>query len=109
MISPGKPRIFKAGAIVENADELVEGKEYRFYLFKVVVGKSYCYRRKKEDQNYDDYSNIILPPNYDSVYLEGEAPANTYQHRYLVYNKDCILRTYLVETKIEIDDSDVWI
>jgi hypothetical protein len=49
MISPGKPRMFKAGAIIENADELVEGKEYRFYMFKVVVGKSYCYRRKKEE------------------------------------------------------------
>ena len=49
VISPGKPRLFKAGAIIENADELVEGKEYRFYLFKVVVGKSYCYRRKKEE------------------------------------------------------------
>jgi DNA topoisomerase IB len=54
---------------------------YWFYLFKVVVGKSYCYRRRDErgsaigDSNIPlDYSKVPLPPNYDSVYLEGESP-----------------------------------
>jgi len=73
-IMPGKPKIFTAGAIIENPDDLVEGQSYWFYLFKVVVGKSYCHRRKEEDKKFDDFSKIPLPPNYDSVYLEGESP-----------------------------------
>jgi hypothetical protein len=73
-IMPGKPKVFTAGAIIENPDDLVEGQMYWFYLFKVVVGKSYCYRRKEEEKKYDDFTKIPLPNNYDSVYLEGESP-----------------------------------
>ena len=68
--------MFTAGAIIENPDDLYEGQMYWFYLFKVVVGKSYCHRRKDEDKKSDDFSRIPLPPNYDSVYLEGESPRN---------------------------------
>jgi hypothetical protein len=41
----------------------------------VAVGRSYCYRRRDEEKKYDDFSKIPLPPNYDSVYLEGESPS----------------------------------
>jgi len=111
---PGKPKVFSAGAIIENPDDIVEGQLYWFYLFKVAVGRSYCYRRKEEEKKYDDYSKIPLPPNYDSVYLEGESPSknlnnlqligNMFQHKYLIYNRDCTLLTYAVQTKIKIDD-----
>jgi hypothetical protein len=58
---------------------------YWFYLFKVVVGKSYCYRRRDEERRGNglgseggaspsDFSKVPLPPNYDTVYLEGESP-----------------------------------
>lgn len=73
-IMPGKPKAFSAGAIIENPDDIVEGQQYWFYLFKVAVGRSYCYRRRDEEKKYDDFSKIPLPPNYDSVYLEGESP-----------------------------------
>jgi hypothetical protein len=72
---PGKPKAFSAGAIIENPDDIVEGQLYWFYLFKVAVGRSYCYRRRDEEKKYDDFSKIPLPPNYDSVYLEGESPS----------------------------------
>jgi hypothetical protein len=42
--------VFSYGAVVENADELQEGQVYWFYLFKVVVGKSYCHRRRDEER-----------------------------------------------------------
>ncbi len=79
--------MFTAGAIIENPDDLSEGQMYWFYLFKVVVGKSYCYRRKDEERKLDggaggaaagDFSKIPLPPNYDSVFLEGESPRKSY-------------------------------
>lgn len=78
-IAPGKPKVFTAGAIIENPDDLYEGQMYWFYLFKVVVGKSYCHRRREEEKksaatSSDEYSKIPLPPGYDSVYLEGESP-----------------------------------
>lgn len=74
MIQPGKPKMFTVGAIVENPDDLYEGQVYWFYLFKVAIGKSYCYRRSEEEKKSDDYSKIQLPSGYDSVYLEGESP-----------------------------------
>jgi hypothetical protein len=79
VIMPGKPKAFSAGAIIENPDDIVEGQLYWFYLFKVAVGRSYCYRRKEEEKKYDDFSKIPLPPNYDSVYLEGESPSKNYK------------------------------
>ena len=30
--------------------------------------------------------------------------ANMFQHKYLIYNRDCTLLTYAVQTKIKIDD-----
>ena len=42
LIAPSRPKVFTAGAIIENPDELLENQTYWFYLFKVVVGKSYC-------------------------------------------------------------------
>lgn len=73
-ITPGKPKVFTAGAIVENPDEISEGQVYWFYLFKVVVGKSYCHRRRDDERKSEDYSKLPLPPGYDTVYLEGESP-----------------------------------
>jgi hypothetical protein len=29
---------------------------------------------------------------------------NMFQHKYLIYNRDCTLLTYAVQTKIKIDD-----
>ena len=116
MISPGKPKVFTAGAIVDNPDDLLEGQTYWFYLFKVAVGKSFCHRRREDEKKQDEYSKIPLPPNYDSVYLEGESPRkylhltpsltidNMFQHKYLIYNRDQTLLTYAVQTKIRIDD-----
>ena len=72
---PGKPKALSAGAIIENAEDIHEGQMYWFYLFKVAVGRSYCYRRSSEEKKNDDLSKIPLPPNYDSVYLEGESPS----------------------------------
>lgn len=73
-ITPGKPKVFTAGAIVENPDEIFEGQVYWFYLFKVVVGKSYCHRRRDDERKGEDLTKVPLPPGYDSVYLEGESP-----------------------------------
>ena len=54
MISPGKPKVFTAGAIVDNPDDLLEGQTYWFYLFKVAVGKSFCHRRREDEKKQDD-------------------------------------------------------
>ena len=78
LITPGKPKVITAGAIIENPDDLTEGQVYWFYLIKVVVGKSYCHRRRDDEKKSDDYSKIPLPQNYDSVYLEGESPRNNF-------------------------------
>lgn len=83
---PGKPKAFSAGAIIENPDDIVEGQQYWFYLFKVAVGRSYCYRRRDEEKKFDDFSKIPLPPNYDSVYLEGESPRKN-NHRLIFFDR----------------------
>eukprot|EP00347_Sterkiella_histriomuscorum_P006480 403352607 len=74
-ISPTRPKLFTSGTVIEKADDLQENVLYTFYLFKVVV----------------------------SVYLEGESPSNLFQHKYLIYSKDCTLLTYAVNFKIRIE------
>mmetsp|Transcript_3370 Transcript_3370/g.2329 ORF Transcript_3370/g.2329 Transcript_3370/m.2329 type:complete len:152 (+) Transcript_3370:92-547(+) len=98
LISPDKPKLFKAGTIIESADELQENVLYTFYMYKVAVGKSYCYN-KGRNNNLD----IALPPGYDSIYLEEDADKNLFQHKYLVFSKESFLLTYMVQCKIRIE------
>lgn len=49
-ISPNRPKVFTSGTIIEKADELQEGVPYTFYLFKVVVGKPFCYKKEPSQE-----------------------------------------------------------
>ena len=51
-INPNKPKLFTAGTIIEKPEDLQEGVLYTFYLFKVVVGKSYCHKRDPGQENH---------------------------------------------------------
>lgn len=94
-----KPRMFTSGTIVESAEELLENIHYNFFLFKIVVGKSFCYQKQQNERIED----LKLRENYDSLYLEGYSPSNLFQHKYVIFNKDSILLTYIVKTKIKIE------
>lgn len=83
-ISQSKPKVFTAGAIVDNPEDLNESQMYWFYLFKVVVGKSYCHRRREDEKKAEDFGKINLPPNYDSVYMEGESARKQLPHHSFV-------------------------
>ncbi len=65
--------MFKVGTIIDNAEDLQENTLYTFYLFKLAVGKSFCYN-KARNGNLD----IPLPPGYDSIYLEEEGDCKDY-------------------------------
>ena len=69
-ITPAKPRLFTAGTIIEKPEDLQENQLYTFYLFKVVVGKSYCTKAIHPE----DYANSrpFESLNYDSIYLEND-------------------------------------
>lgn len=47
LIANDTPKVFTSGTIIESAEDIEENKKYYFYLFKVAVGKSYCYKRKE--------------------------------------------------------------
>jgi len=72
-----RPKMFTVGAIFDKPEEVQEDRQYHFYLYKVAVGKAYCYNRKKDEP----YSNIRLPAGYDSVFLENESQGKA---RYLI-------------------------
>ncbi len=44
--------------------------------------------------------NLQVRIFYINVFMLG----NMFQHKYLIYNRDCTLLTYAVQTKIKIDD-----
>jgi hypothetical protein len=48
-ITQEKPRLFKVGNIIEDPSELIENYEYTFYMCRLAVGKSYCYKRSQEN------------------------------------------------------------
>jgi hypothetical protein len=44
-----------------------EDLEYTFCVFKAFVGKSYCYKKRADE----DYNSIPLKDGYDSVYIDS--------------------------------------
>ena len=67
-ISPERPQTFSVGTVIDNPSQIQEEKLYTYFLFRVVIGKSYVKRSK--NQSKDGQQSIqYLPNGYDSVYL----------------------------------------
>ena len=66
-ISPSNPWKFTFGAITEKPEDLQEDTDYTFCVFRVGVGKSYCFTG---DPDAAHINGIPPKEGYDSVYLE---------------------------------------
>ena len=49
---------------------------------------------------YTSRVNLLVRHSYSNISIID----NMFQHKYLIYNRDCTLLTYAVSTKIKIDD-----
>jgi hypothetical protein len=68
-IPKGNPKVFTFGTIIERAEDLSEDTEYTFCVFRVGVGKSFCY--KPTDEEIKAPEGILPKEGYDSINLEN--------------------------------------
>ena len=100
-ISKDRPKKFTFGTIVENPDDIMQDTEYTFCVFRVGVGRSYCYRRAPTEE----IENIPLRDGYDSVYLESsnQDQHHRFQMQYIVYHADNVILTHVIKCRVEIE------
>lgn len=66
-ISRNSPKKITFGNIIDDASLINEDLEYTFCVFKAFVGKSYCYKKRADE----DFNSIPLKDGYDSVYIDS--------------------------------------
>ena len=100
-ISKDRPKKFTFGTIVENADDISQDTEYTFCVFRVGVGRSYCYKRAPGEE----IESIPLRDGYDSVYLESsnQDQHHRFQMQYIVYHADNVILTHVIKCRVEIE------
>ena len=66
-ISKKKPKKFTYGTIIEDADEISSESDLVFCVYKVAVGRSFCYKLQPGEVP----ETIPLKQGYDSMYLDS--------------------------------------
>ena len=105
-ISRTNPRVFTFGSTLkdEDAAQITEDREYTFLVFRVSVGRSYCHKLQPAEVPEE----VPLQDGFDSVYIDETMRAdrsdNLFQMKYLVYHPDNVLLTYVIKTKIKVDE-----
>jgi hypothetical protein len=65
-ISRTNPKVFTFGSTLEDASLISEDSEYTFLVFKVAVGRSYCYKLGPNEAP----ESVPLKDGFDSVYID---------------------------------------
>ena len=67
-ISKINPKRFTFGTIIDDPKQIVEGVEYTFCVFKVLIGRSFLHKKTQEE----DPDTIQLKEGYDSVCFKDQ-------------------------------------
>ena len=71
-ITAERPERFSVGTVIDSPSQIQEDKQYTYFLFRVVIGKSYVKRQKSSSKDGQPTNSIQYPPEgYDSLYLES--------------------------------------
>ena len=97
-IPANNPRLFSYGTIIENAEEIGSDNEYTFCVFRVGIGKSFCYKKLADE----GLENIQLKEGYDSTYLENSNNSKVFRMDYIIYNSENVLLTHVIKCKIDV-------
>jgi hypothetical protein len=124
-ISKSQPLHVKFGTIIESAEQISEDTPYTFLVFRVGIGRSYCYSPSKDDKQPEggreagesqvdkwdgvELEQISSPDGFDSIFLEGYNAAKQpdrrlFQMHYLIHSAENVQLAYIIRTRIEVEE-----